>query len=97
MNLAVAVADGAECLSGIAVLAGQAELLGPVVSDSTCWRTFDAIGAAIDAARAWAQRAELTDLAYSPAWAAGRALPGLVIDLDTTVMVCDRSGFGARS
>ena len=41
--LAVAVADGAESISDIAVLADQAELFGPVASDSTCWLVLDAI------------------------------------------------------
>jgi hypothetical protein len=98
VDLAVAVADGATSISDIAVLADQVELFGPVASDSTCWRVLDANGepelAAIAAARmaarelAWAQRAEVTGSAVPPAWAAGRALPGLVIDLDATVVVC---------
>jgi len=35
-----------------------------------------------------AQRAELTGEAFSPATVAGHALPGLVIDLDASVVVC---------
>ena len=38
VDLAVAVADGAECISDIAVLADQPGLFGPVASDSTVWR-----------------------------------------------------------
>jgi hypothetical protein len=37
-DLAVAIADGAECSSDIAVLAEQPALFGPVASDSTVWR-----------------------------------------------------------
>jgi hypothetical protein len=37
-DLAVAVADGAECISDIAVLGDQPGLFGPVASDSTVWR-----------------------------------------------------------
>jgi hypothetical protein len=36
----------------------------------------------------WAQRAELTGQVFPPAKAAGRVLPGLVIDLDASVVVC---------
>src|SRR4051794_40225228 len=36
----------------------------------------------------WAQRAELTGEPFPPARAAGRALPGLVIDLDASIVVC---------
>ena len=36
----------------------------------------------------WAQRAELTGAPFPPAMAAGRVLPGLVIDLDASVVVC---------
>ena len=66
VDLAVAVADGAECISDIAVLGDQRELFGSVASDSTVWRLLDqleeselaAIAAARAAARevAWAQR-----------------------------------------
>ena len=41
VDLAVAIADGAEAISDIAVLADQPGLLGPVASDSTCWRLLD--------------------------------------------------------
>ena len=36
----------------------------------------------------WAQRAELTGRPFPPARAAGRELPGLVIDLDASIVVC---------
>jgi hypothetical protein len=96
--LAVAVADGAQTISDIAVLVDQPELFGAVASHSTCWRVLDAIGApqlaAINRARAaarelvWAQRAEITGSACPSARAGGRQLPGLVIDLDATIVVC---------
>ncbi len=66
VDLAAAVADGAEAISDIAMLADQGELFGDVASDSTCWRTLNEIGpaglAAVDRARAaarellWARR-----------------------------------------
>jgi hypothetical protein len=98
LDLAVAVADGATTISDIAVLADQAELFGPVASDSTCWRLLDqldrvqlnAVARARAAARevVWAQRAEVTGQVFPPAKAAGRILPGLVIDLEASVVVC---------
>jgi hypothetical protein len=98
LDLAVAVADGATTISDIAVLADQAELFGAVASDSTCWRLLDQLdGVALNAvalARAaarevvWAQRAEVTGEVFPPAKAAGRVLPGLVVDLDASVVVC---------
>ena len=98
VDLAVAVADGAEAISDITVLADQGELFGDVASDSTCWRTLNEVGpaelAAVDRARAaarellWAQRAEISGEAVGPARAAGSELPGLVIDLDATIVVC---------
>lgn len=91
-------ADGAQCISDVAVLGDQAALFGPVASDSTCWRLLDqldggqlaVIGSARAAARevVWAQRAECTGAAFPPARAAGRVLPGLVLDVDATIVVC---------
>ena len=98
VDMAVAVADGATTISDIAVLADQAELFGPVASDSTCWRLLDrldtaglgAVARSRAAARevVWAQRAARSGERFPPARAAGRVLPGLVIDLDASVVVC---------
>jgi len=98
VDLAVAVADGAECISDIAVLADRPGLFGPVASDSTVWRLLaqlgaaelDAVAVARAAARevAWAQRAEMCGAVVPAARAAGRVLPGLVIDLDATIVIC---------
>ena len=97
-DLAVAVADGAECISDIAVLGDQPGLFGPVASDSTVWRLLAQLGdrqlVGIAAARAaaretvWAQRAEVTGAAVPPATAARVDLPGLVIDVDASIVVC---------
>jgi hypothetical protein len=98
VDLAVAVADGAECISDIAVLVDQPGLFGPVASDSTVWRLLAQLGdrqlVGIAAARAaaretvWAQRAEVTGAAVPAATAAGVDLPGLVIDVDASIVVC---------
>ena len=45
--MAVAVADGARTISDVAVLADQAELFGPVASDSTCWRLLERLDTAL--------------------------------------------------
>jgi hypothetical protein len=98
VDMAVAVADGARTISDVAVLADQAALFGAVASDSTCWRLLErldtarlgAVASARAAARevVWAQRAELCSEPFPPARAAGRDLPGLVIDLDASIVVC---------
>jgi hypothetical protein len=98
VDMAVAVADGATTISDVAVLADQAALFGPVASDSTCWRLLERLDTAalgqVARARAaarevvWPQRAELTGQPFPPAKAAGRAMPGLVIDLDASIVVC---------
>ena len=98
VDLAVSIADGAETISDIAVLADQPALFGPVASDSTCWRLLDALDehrlAAVAAARArarevvWAQRAEATGAAFGPSRVAGGSIDALVIDLDAHVLVC---------
>src|SRR4051794_34728546 len=96
--MAVAVGDGATTISDVAVLADQAVLFGLVASDSTCWRLLDQLDGArlgvVASARAaareggGAQRAELSGQPFPTARAAGRALPGLVIDLDASIVVC---------
>jgi Transposase DDE domain group 1 len=98
VDMAVAVADGARTISDVAVLADQAALFGAVASDSTCWRLLDLLGdarlGAVASARAaarevvWAQRAEESGEPFPPARAARRELPGLVIDLDASIVVC---------
>lgn len=81
VDLAVAIADGAETISDLAVLRDQPELFGTVASHPTVWRTLaavdDTVLERIKTARA-AARAE--------AWAAG-ADPGFyVIDIDATLI-----------
>ena len=97
--MAVAVADGATTISDVAVLADQAELFGAVASDSTCWRLLDRLDTARLGAvasgsgrgaggRVGAARRAVRSEPFPPARAAGRELPGLVIDLDASVVVC---------
>jgi hypothetical protein len=81
VDLAVAIADGAETISDLATLRDQPELFGPVASHPTVWRTLAAVDddvlERIKAARAQAR---------ANAWAAG-ADPGFyVIDIDATLV-----------
>jgi Transposase DDE domain group 1 len=84
-DLAVAVADGADAVSGIAVLGDRQDLFGPVASMPTAWRVLDRVSAAhlpaVRAARA---------VARERAWAAG-AGPDLgaelAIDFDATITI----------
>lgn len=85
-DLAVAVADGADAITGIAVLGDREDLQGPVASMPTTWRVLDRVDPdhlpAVHAARAQARER---------AWAAGAgpdlAAPGaeLCLDFDATI------------
>jgi hypothetical protein len=84
-DLAVAVADGADAISGIAVLADRQDLFGPVASMPTTWRVLDRVTEGnlptVRAARARARAA---------AWAAGAGpdlAGGLCLDFDATITV----------
>lgn len=94
-DLAVMLADGGEAISDLAVLRDQAGLFGPVASTATAWRVLAGIDddalARVRTARAQArQRAwllrEEAGRSLPAATAAGRDLPGLVIDLDATLV-----------
>jgi hypothetical protein len=81
VDLAVAIADGAETISDLATLRDQPDLFGPVASHPTVWRTL----AAVDEAAL--ERIKLArSQARAAAWAAG-ADPGFyVIDIDATLV-----------
>jgi Transposase DDE domain group 1 len=78
------------------VLRNHPDLFGSVASDPTAWRVLAALDDAslegVRAARAqarevaWAQAAETGRLASSTV--AGHPIPGLVLDLDATLVVC---------
>ena len=80
-HLAVAIADGADCLSKLAVLRNQEELFGPVASHPTAWRAVEAVAAVelagIDTARATARER---------IWAAGGAPASVTLDFDATLV-----------
>lgn len=97
VDLAVMLADGGEAISDLAVLRDQPEVFGPVASDPTAWRVLEGIDepaiGRLRAARAqareiaWAQHAE-TRGSFPQAHAAGRTIPGLVLDIDATIVIC---------
>jgi Transposase DDE domain group 1 len=97
VDVAVMLADGGEAISDLAVLRDQAQLFGAVASDPTAWRLLskldsrlvEQLAAARAAARetAWAQRLE-TCASLPATTAAGTAVPGLVLDLDATIVIC---------
>lgn len=84
-DLAVAIADGADAISGIAVLGDRTELFGQVASMPTTWRVLDRIDAVhLSAVRDARARARAV------AWAAG-AGPDLgkelMLDFDATITI----------
>jgi hypothetical protein len=102
-DLAVMLADGGEAISDLAVLREQPALFGAVASTPTAWRTLAGIDAGQLAGlrsarvaareRIWLARAELRglrghDRAMPVVQAGGRSWPGLVIDVDATLVTC---------
>ena len=92
-DLACAVADGADCVSGIGTLVDRQDLFGPVASMPTTWRLLDRIDTEhlepVRSARAAARET---------AWAAGAApAPGseLRLDFDATITVAHSEKQGA--
>lgn len=85
-DLAVAVADGADAVSGIAALVDRQELFGPVASMPTTWRVLDRVRDREHLDRVRAARA----VARAAAWAAG-AGPDLgeelLVDFDATITI----------
>ncbi|MGH9189864.1 MAG: IS1380 family transposase [Acidimicrobiales bacterium] len=80
-HMAVAIADGADCLSHLAVLRNQAELFGPVASQATAWRAVQAVASpelrTIPVARAKARER---------VWASGGAPESVTLDFDATLV-----------
>lgn len=97
VDLAAMIADGGQAIADLAVLRDQAQLFGRVASDATAWRLLSAMDsdtlprlrAARAAARelAWAQITE-TRGGLPTSMAAGQPVPGLVLDLDASIVRC---------
>jgi hypothetical protein len=96
-DVAVMIADGGEAISDLAVLRDQPEVFGTVASTATAWRVLDAVDqtalAGLRAARAaareraWLLRAE-AGRGLPASSAGGRSWPGLVLDVDATLIEC---------
>lgn len=82
-QMIIALADGATCVSDLAVLRDQPALFGPAASHPTTWRTFDGLGP-VELRRLAGARAA----ARGAAWAAGAgpAGEGTIIDIDATII-----------
>jgi len=80
-HLAVAIADGADCLADIAALKEQEDLFGPVASVATAWR-------AVHATTVFELRA--IPLAFATArervWAAEPPVGPMIWDFDSTLV-----------
>jgi hypothetical protein len=106
VDLAVMIADGGQAIADLAVLRDQPELFGAVASDPTAWRVLsgmdDAALRRLRQARAqarelaWAQAAETRD-GLPTSKAAGRPVPGLVLDLDASIVICHSEKQNATS
>ncbi|MGH3838366.1 MAG: IS1380 family transposase [Acidimicrobiales bacterium] len=106
VDVTVMLADGGEAISDLAVLRDQPALFGSVASTATAWRVLDAVDDAVldrlrharasARERAWLLRAEAgRDL---PACTAGgRHWPGLVLDVDATVVEAHSEKQGAAA
>ena len=96
-DLAVTLADGGEAIADLAVLRDQGEVFGPVASTPTAWRmlasvderVLDRLRSARGQARevAWLQASE-TRSGIPALKAGGREVPGLVLDIDATLVTC---------
>jgi hypothetical protein len=96
-DLAVMLADGGVAIGDLAVLRDQPDLFGPVASTATTWRVLDAVdeplldqvkvARAAARERAWLLRGE-AGRSVPVVRCAGMVVPGLVIDLDATLVTC---------
>jgi hypothetical protein len=93
-DLAVAIADGADCLSDLAVLRDQPSLFGEVASTPTASRVVDSV----DAERLQAMRAARAE-ARTAAWRAGldptSRVDPLILDFDATLLDAHSEKAGA--
>lgn len=84
-DLAVAVADGADAISGISVLGDRQDLFGPVASMPTTWRVLDRVDAQHFG---WVRDARAQ--ARERAWSAGAGpdlSDELCLDFDATITI----------
>jgi len=106
VDVAVMLADGGEAISDLAVLRDQPGLFGPVASTATAWRVLDGVdeqmlvrlrhARAVARERAWWLRAE-SGRGLPAASAGGRDWPGLVLDVDATLVEAHSEKQGAAA
>jgi len=105
-DLAVMLADGGVTIGDLAVLRDQPAVFGPVASTATAWRVLDSIGEplldqvklarAAARERAWWLRGE-AGRGVLAVQCAGTVVPGLVIDLDATLVTCHSEKQGSAA
>ena len=106
VDVAVMIADGGEAIADLAVLRNQPGLFGQVASPATCWRVLDLVDADMVAdlkraratarERAWLLRSE-AGRSLPTVVCGGRVQPGLVIDIDATLVTCHSEKEGAAA
>lgn len=97
VDLAVMLADGGEAIADLTLLRNQPDVFGTIASTSTAWRLLAGIdpaalgvlrqARATARQRAWLQ-ADETRGGVPASRAGGRELPGLVLDIDATLVTC---------
>jgi Transposase DDE domain group 1 len=103
-DLAVMLADGGAAIGDLAVLRDQPGLFGPVASTATAWRVLASVddtllgqlktARAVAREQAWLLRDE-AGRTLPPVRCAGNVVPGLVIDVDATLVTCHSEKQGA--
>jgi hypothetical protein len=106
VDLAVMLADGGEAIADLAGQRNQPGLFGRVASPATCWRVLDSVdpatlakvklARAVARERAWLLRAE-AGRPLPPVLCGGRVQPGLVVDLDATLVTCHSEKQGSAA
>jgi Transposase DDE domain group 1 len=96
-DLALMLADGGVAIGDLAVLRDQPNLFGPVASTATAWLVLASVNdtvldqvktaRALARERAWLLRGEAGRMVPTVR-CAGTMVPGLVIDLDATLVAC---------
>jgi hypothetical protein len=106
VDLAVMLADGGAAIGDLAVLRDQPGVFGPVASTATAWRVLASVNdavleevktaRAVARQRAWLLRRE-AGRTLPTVRCAGMVVPGLVIDLDATLVTCHSEKQGAAA
>jgi hypothetical protein len=105
-DLAVMLADGGVAIGDLAVLRDQSGVFGPVASTATAWRVLASVEESLlekvkvarvaARERAWLLRGE-AGRTVPTVRCAGTVVPGLVIDVDATLVTCHSEKQGAAA